>query len=85
MKQIEYVGTQIIKKRILASSDGLKIDRKPGGQPLFKSNARLSPGDKFQVCDEQAALELAKRPHGAIEFKLVDEPSAKSKPRKDGE
>ena len=85
MKNIQYVGEQVIKKRILASADGVKIDRKPGGQPLFKANVRLSTGDVFPVCDEQADMELSKRPHGKQEYTLADAPAAKSRKQKDGE
>ncbi len=67
--------------RVLKSTDGKKIDRLPGGQPIIKLTARISPGDKIKdVCDEQAVKESSKLIGGIQQFFIVDDsPKIKSK------
>ena len=61
MIKVHFNDSTIQRFRKFRSQDGVKILRKEGGQPMIEPPMKITPGDEFDLCDEQAAIECSKR------------------------
>ncbi len=60
MKRVRFNDTTIQRFRRLKSLDGITVATGPKGQPIVEVVMKITPGDVFDLCDEQADRECNK-------------------------